>query len=320
MPEVYYQRFAFLTLVLLLGMHPFAGQIQAQGFIIDTSAFYNESTNKALLPDMELGPACYDYPDEFLEDEEEQAFIPDDIIFIPNQVLYKNRWDTLYIRTGKNDFSNWNDTIHLLLNNPQETAFCFPYKGKLISPYGTRGSRFHAGMDIKLETGDTVVSAFDGRVRIARVMSGYGKMVVVRHNNGLETVYGHLSKLLVNINDEVKAGTPLGLGGRTGRASTSHLHFETRLMGEHFDPRRIIDFDGFTLKTDTLSVDKSFWRAAPSSATASASGAKKYHTVKNGDTLSAISRKYKTSVKELCRLNGIKPDKILKLGTRIRVS
>jgi LysM repeat protein len=319
MPDISDPKIVVLIIVFLIGFFFVSGRIQAQGFTIDTSGFLNEGTAKTLLPDLESGPYGFDYPDEFLTDEEDN-FIPDDIIFIPNEVLYKNRWDTLYIRTGRNDFSNWNDTIHLLLNNPLETAFHFPYKGKLLSQYGPRGSRFHAGMDIKLETGDTVVSAFDGKVRIARVMNGYGKMVVVRHNNGLETVYGHLSKILVNINDEVRAGTPLGLGGRTGRATTSHLHFETRLLGEHFDPKRIINFDNFTLKTDTLNVNRSFWRASPTEAITSSSGSKKYHVIKSGDTLSALSRKYKISLNELCHLNGIKRDKVLKLGTRIRVN
>ncbi|HAH58441.1 MAG: peptidoglycan DD-metalloendopeptidase family protein [Lentimicrobium sp.] len=319
MPDISDHRIVVLVIVFLISFFITSGSIQAQGFVIDTSGFFNEVTSKTLLPDLEAGPDDFEYPHEFLTDEEDN-YMPDDMIFIPNEVLYKNRWDTLYIRTGRNDFSNWNDTIHLLLNNPLEAAFHFPRKGKLLSPYGPRGSRFHAGMDIKLETGDTVVSAFDGKVRIARVMNGYGKMVVVRHNNGLETVYGHLSRILVNVNDEVSAGTPLGLGGRSGRATTSHLHFETRLLGEHFDPRRIIDFDNFALITDTLNVNKSFWKIAASKEVASSPGSKKYHVIKSGDTLSAISRKYKISVKELCRMNGIKPDKILKIGTRIRVS
>ena len=318
MPGVSYHKVVVIIIALQLCFMIVSEHSHAQGFTIDTSGFFNEVTSKTLPPDFETGPYGFDYSDELLTEEEN--FIPDDMIFVPNEVLYKNRWDTLYIRTGRTDFSNWNDTIHLLLNNPEETAFHFPFKGRLLSPYGPRGSRFHAGMDIKLETGDTIVSAFDGKVRIARVMNGYGRMVVVRHNNGLETVYGHMSKILVNINDEVRAGQALGLGGRTGRATTSHLHLETRLLGEHFDPRRIIDFDSFTLKTDTLHVNRSFWMASPDKSTASASGSKKYHVVKSGDTLSAISRKYKLSLNELCRLNGIKHNKILQIGTRIRVN
>ena len=201
----------------------------------------------------------------------------------------------------------------------------FPYKGKLLSKYGMRGGRFHAGMDIKLETGDTVISAFDGTVRIARVMSGYGKMVVIRHHNGLETVYAHLSKILVNINEVVKAGQPIGLGGRTGRATTSHLHFETRYLGEHFNPDRIIDFDNYTLVRDTLLINKEFWHPLKASSTiASAhdekSVSKKYHTIRQGDTLSIIARKYRTSVKSICKLNGIKESKTLQLGKKLRVS
>lgn len=314
-------RIIFLIIFIAIFFSKGSTILQAQNFSIDTSGFFNESNSKEVIPAFETGPSGFEYPDDLLTEDDENSYVPADIIFVPSEVLYNNRWDTLYIRTGRNDFSNWHDTIPLLLNNPTESAFHFPHKGKLLSRYGVRGGRFHAGMDIKLELGDTIVSAFDGKVRVARVMSGYGKMVVVRHTNGLETVYGHMSKILVNINDEVKAGSPLGLGGRTGRASTTHLHFETRFLGEHFDPGRIIDFENYSLTTDTLIVNKNFWKAgsAHSPAVATSQGAKKYHVIHSGETLSAVSRKYKVSVDDLCRLNGIKKTKVLQIGTRVRV-
>jgi len=132
--------------------------------------------------------------------------------------------------------------------------FYFPFRGKLLSPYGPRHNRMHAGLDIKLQKGDTVKSAFNGVVRLSRKFHGYGLMVVVSHPNGLETLYGHLSHILVDDGQVVASGEAIGLGGRTGRATTTHLHFETRVLGEHFNPLKIIDFDTYSLKADKLMV------------------------------------------------------------------
>lgn len=314
----------FFALILALFMVLPMKYSFAQKFVIDTSQFLNESNGILIVPESSIFEESSMYEDEVLPEDEERP-ATEESIFIPSEVLYKDRWDTLYIRTGKVNFAEIHDSTFLWLNNPSETEFHFPYKGKLLSKYGWRSGRVHAGMDIKLETGDTVVSAFDGKVRIARVMSGYGKMVVVRHHNGLETVYAHLSKIIVNINDEVKAGDPLGLGGRTGRATTSHLHFETRYLGEHFNPDRIIDFENFTLIRDTLLINKDFWHPLKATNTVASAHdpnlvSKKYHTIKKGDTLSIIARKYNTSVKAICKLNGIKETKILQLGKKLRVS
>lgn len=309
----FYLRILLVSLLFLAGVQFSA----AQGFVIDTNSFLNEVDTTRILHE------THSYEDEILP-EDEELMLTDDSFFIPSDVLYKNRWDTLYIRTGRVNLSEIHDSVIIRLNNPDETPFHFPYKGKLISKYGWRSGRFHAGMDIKLNQGDTIVSAFDGKVRIARVMSGYGKMIVIRHTNGLETVYSHLSKIIVGINQEVKAGQPIGLGGRTGRATTTHLHFETRYLGEHFNPDRIIDFENHTLIRDTLLINKAFWQPAKANTIASGhdegSADKKYHTIKSGDTLSAIARRHKTSVKRLCQLNGIKENKVLRIGARLRVS
>lgn len=290
---------------------------RAQVFVIDTNSFLNEVDTTRLIQE------THTFEDEILPDDEERV-LTEDSFFIPNDVLYKNRWDTLYIRTGRVNLTEIHDSVFIFLNNPHETPFHFPFKGKLISKYGWRSGRFHSGMDIKLEQGDTIVSAFDGKVRIARVMSGYGKLIVIRHNNGLETVYSHMSKIIVGVNQEVKAGQPIGLGGRTGRATTTHLHFETRYLGEHFNPDRIIDFENHTLIRDTLVINKEFWQPTKASTIASAhdegSADKKYHTIKQGDTLSAIARKHRTSVNRLCQLNGFKENKVLRIGSKIRVS
>jgi len=324
------------SLLLVLFVAIIASSGHTQGFVIDTTDFfYPDDTTK-------IGPGGFDYDssfeeiipeDENLDEDTEKSFVPEDIMFVPSAVVNSDRWDTLYIRTGRTDLSTLAEPRIILLNDPAEGKFCFPFKGKVISPYGPRGRRFHAGMDIKLENGDTIRTAFTGKVRIARVMSGYGKMVVIRHTNGLETVYGHLSKILVSVNQEVRAGDVIGLGGRTGRATTTHLHFETRYLGEHFNPNKIIDFNNFCVLKDTLIVDKDFFsrkKSTPNASSTQGSGnsstggqsqavTAKYHTIKSGDTLYAIALRYKTTVNKICKLNGISAKKKLTVGKRLRV-
>ncbi|MFZ4412605.1 MAG: peptidoglycan DD-metalloendopeptidase family protein [Bacteroidales bacterium] len=167
-----------------------------------------------------------------------------------------NTWNNKDIKLNSDKAFNKNTTYILPLINESDHQFVFPYKGKVISPFGYRGKRVHAGTDIKLALNDEVYSAFDGEVRMAKRYSGYGNLIVIRHKNGLETCYGHLNAIKVKINQEVKAGDLIGLGGRTGRASTTHLHFETRFLGDAFNSAKLLDYNNFCLKSDTLMIDK----------------------------------------------------------------
>lgn len=245
-------------------------------------------------------------------------------------------------------------------------GFCMPTDSrKITSNYGWRGRRPHEGMDVKVYIGDTIRSAFDGKVRIVDYNgSGYGYYVVIRHPNGLETLYGHLSKQIVKENQIVRAGDPIGLGGNTGRSSGSHLHFETRLLGKPINPALMFDFEHQDVTGNFYSVSAgkaihSEETAAVRSANmiesensrnasanndnanennkASASTEKNAaparqnknrqqsrkstsHSVKKGDTLSSIARRYGTSVSKLCKLNGIKQNTVLQLGQKIKCS
>lgn len=274
---------------------------------------------------------------------------------ISNPLLnkYYKSWDTLCVRRYSEAPVITDESISLPLFNDNSTGFVMPAEGTFLSPFGSRGRRVHSGVDIKLEAGDPVGVAFDGVVRMARRYSGYGNCVVVRHFNGLETLYGHLSKIKVKVNQQVKAGDIIGLGGRTGRASCNHLHFETRFQGKAFNPKQLINFDNYSLLSDTFSITKTTYghsrdylptastsdvagenendrtdlkaeslktsKSAKSSKSSKSSKSKKYHTIKSGDTLSAVSRKYGVTVKQLCSINGIKPSKTLQLGTKLRV-
>lgn len=146
--------------------------------------------------------------------------------------------------------------------------FCMPVKGRMVtSPYGYRArfKRTHKGVDLRASIGDTVRAAFTGRVRLTRYeRGGYGFYVIVRHNNGLETVYGHLSRFLVKPGQYVKAGTPIALSGNTGRSTGPHLHFETRYMGYAINPQAIFDFEDRTTITDTYTFSKSTYTEARS--------------------------------------------------------
>lgn len=267
------------------------------------------------IPDM-LGDSVHDM----------QEYIPEDFIFIPSDVLYNNSWDNTNVRIRKANPEEMEDSIMLVLSHPSENPFVFPVKGRFLSPFGYRGRRVHAGVDIKLDAGDPVYCAFDGKVRLSRRYRGYGNIVVVRHFNGLETVYSHLSKLLVKVNDDVKAGDVLGLGGRTGRATTTHLHFETRFLGDPFDPLVLLDMENFTLKKDTLIITPDLFKLSGKAKKTKAGSAKgsngksgSWHTIKKGDTLSQIAKKHRTTVSALCKLNGISKTTKLKLGRKLKV-
>ncbi len=138
----------------------------------------------------------------------------------------------------------------------KDSQFCYPLPGgKVISAYGTRGG--HTGHDIKTKANDTIRSVFDGTVRMSKYYGGYGNVIVIRHENGLESAYSHQSKNFVKPGDEVKAGDPIGLTGRTGRATTEHLHFEFRLNGQHFNPNLILDTKTHSLKKHEIICNKS---------------------------------------------------------------
>lgn len=227
--------------------------------------------------------------------------------------------------------------------------FCMPTPSRVVtSNFGYRASfgRQHKGMDIKVYIGDTIRAAFSGKVRIVRYEGGgYGKYIVIRHYNGLETIYGHLSKQLVSENEEVRAGDVIGLGGNTGRSTGSHLHFETRLCGVALNPALMFDFrnqdvtgDFYDFRCDSYERESAAANAVRGKIgnggytreqvnggevgryNANAGGEKLYHKVKYGETLNSIAEKRGVTVDQICRLNGYKKDKKLTPGQIIRYS
>lgn len=205
--------------------------------------------------------------------------------------------------------------------------YCHPAPYKIFSKYGMRRRRMHRGVDLAYPMGTPVVAAFDGIVRISKANAGgYGQLIVIRHPNKLETYYGHLSQRLVNPGQMVHAGDTIAYGGSTGRSTGPHLHFETRYLGYDFNPTKIIDFDNFKLKVDTLYtsgfevtskslIDEK--KSNDAKAKTSSSSAV-YHKVRRGETLGSIARKYHTSVASIKRLNGMRSD-FIREGQRLRV-
>lgn len=225
-------------------------------------------------------------------------------------------WNTSQIHYRDTSFLNHLDSTLLVLVN-DSSPYCHPFAGDITSKFGMRRYRWHYGTDVDLVTGDTVRAAFDGIVRIRKYnKGGYGNTILIRHYNGLETLYGHLSKSLVDTGDFVHAGDAIGLGGNTGRSSGSHLHFETRYRGIAIDPQKVIDFAAMELKTDSLIIDSTTFDYIPELRSLSSA---KYYKIRSGDTLSQIARRYGTSVNTLCRLNGMKPTTVLRIGRSIRV-
>lgn len=233
----------------------------------------------------------------------------------PALSLYPN-WNNQYVHAYGNAIIPDTYTIDL-------TGFHMPTPStKITSPFGPRWRRMHNGLDLKVNIGDTIVAAFDGKVRIVKYeRRGYGKYVVIRHDNGLETVYGHLSKQLVEENQLVKAGEVIGLGGNTGRSTGSHLHFETRFLGIAINPIYMFDFPKQDIVADTYTFRKAKGvKRAGSHDTQVADGIIRYHKVKSGDTLSRIAKLRGVSVSTLCKLNRIKPTTTLRIGQVLRCS
>jgi len=204
------------------------------------------------------------------------------------------------------------------------TGFCMPTTNtKITSKFGPRRRRMHNGIDVKVYIGDTIRAAFGGKVRMVKYeRRGYGKYVVIRHDNGLETIYGHLSKQLVNEDQYVEAGEVIGLGGNTGRSTGSHLHFETRFLGQAINPALLFDFEKQDIVTDSYMFKKgnNRYRRTNSSVLASSGGDIQYYKVRRGDSLSRISKKTGVSIDRLCKLNGITRRTTLRVNQVLKCS
>ncbi len=273
------------------------------------------------------------------DDHEHEEDEVDSLLAFPSNDLYSS-WDTSTIHPYSFAASFKQDSAIIHLTEPTDCGFVVPCKGNLTSVFGWRKRRPHYGTDINLETGDTVVAAFDGMVRIAKLNRSYGNVVIIRHANGLETVYAHLSKINVEPGQIVEAGQNIGLGGNTGHSFGSHLHFEMRYLGQAMDTEDFIDYANGTLKKNECLItrsdvetkydlralhsrhrkDLSYARSGSGKAKASGKGGKgKVYVVRKGDTLGKIAQRNHTTISAICKKNGIRQTKVLQLGQKLKI-
>lgn len=230
----------------------------------------------------------------------------------PAQEVY-NHWDTRDIHPYQFNPNDFDDTLCIQLVSEESCGFVHPVAGPVTSQFGFRRYRWHFGTDIDLQTGDKVYNAFDGVVRIAQYSSSYGYVVVVRHYNGLETLYSHLSKMLVRPGDEIEAGHVVGLGGRTGRASGSHLHFEVRYKGWSIDPQKLIDFETGNLQFISAEMTPEWFDHLTRKHYGD------YYTIVQGDTLYTIAKRHGMSLSQLLALNDMQASSLIMPGQKIKV-
>ncbi|TDB66943.1 M23 family metallopeptidase [Arundinibacter roseus] len=238
-------------------------------------------------------------------------------------------WDSRSINPYNMNPREFEETIDLKLYDPAENRFWnTPVEGpRVTSNFGYRWGRWHTGTDIDLETGDPVYSTFDGMVRIVGWDgSGYGRYVMVRHYNGLETLYGHMSKPLVESGQIVRAGDILGLGGSTGRSSGSHLHYENRYEGNPFDTKYIFDWENQQIRSDHFVLTSQVWdylrggKAAKNEfeeANKPAYSRTMLHRVRSGETLSSIASRYGLSASALAKRNRLSLRSTLRIGQKL---
>lgn len=264
---------------------------------------------------------------EFLEDVNFDGVMNQRLneeVVLNDKISFVQHWnhDACYTSNHHNDVNKLVDTIWMCLEGNYQDRFVRPADGIVTSSYGWRHGRNHNGTDIDLNTGDAVRAAWGGKIRYAQYNDGgFGNLIVIRHYNGLETFYAHLSKLLVVPNQLVEAGETIGLGGNTGRSFGSHLHFEVRFFDIPIDPEKIIDFKTNTVFDENLLISRAFFGKGathtPVASTSSAGG--QYYRVRSGDTLGAIASRNRTTVSKICQLNGIRPTTVLQIGKNLRV-
>lgn len=266
-----------------------------------------------------------------------KAVIEKESLENPAAQLYED-WDNRYAHKQ----TELPDSFRISLKH-----FCMPTTSRVItSKMGPRWGRTHKGLDIKVYIGDTIRAAFSGKVRIKKYEArGYGKYLVIRHPNGLETIYGHMSDWLVDENETVKVGQPIGLGGNTGRSTGSHLHFETRLCGVALNPALLFDFVNQDVTADYYTFRKNDYEqeSVAINNTIHIDGASeseeiaeekqeiaesevrqytetRYHKVSAGETLYSIAKRRGVTVEQLCKLNHLTRDIKVRPGQILRYS
>ena len=274
------------------------------------SLFTLDQIPYALINEINFQIAHYDYSEDDIDFD---FMIPYDDSPYPANYFYKD-WNTNDPTPYGYDITQGDSTIMLQLRNDKMNCdFHMPFDGIITSKYGYRDGRNHNGYDIDLEVWDPVHASFGGVVRMAKYYGNYGRLVVIRHYNGLETFYAHLHRFKVKPGDIVEAGDIVGLGGSSGRSTGSHLHYEIRFKGLPLNPAHLISFGEKKLHSDTIILKKSKWGY-----TAYPKGVR-LHFVESGENLSYISQLYGITINDLCADNGLNRRAYLRRGQRLMI-
>jgi hypothetical protein len=296
-----------------------ANKSEYEIYLMVDSLFELDSVPFALINQINLFaalmPGQIELPDKF-------HFIEDDGSPYPANTYYCDHWKSR-ASWSYPDSIRKNDSIIVLkladskmgqkYEHPLSQKTLRRYYGWVTSPFGWRDGRAHNGVDLELHLYDSILNMFDGKVRVASTLGGFGRVVIVRHNNGLESLYAHMSRLKVKTGDTVVAGQLLGLGGASGNASGTHLHLETRFKGLPVNPAHIISFSDKELYSDTLILKKSGSRyvAFPYG--------KEFHIVKRGESPNRIAKRYGMDLKELMTLNNYTASTRLIVGQKVKI-
>lgn len=239
-----------------------------------------------------------------------------DCVYISGFDYYK-LWETNKLNPYGFNGEHYMDSLRILLYDEEDLGTWHSPLDKTIvtSDFGLRRAVWHYGIDIRVKTGNPIYATFDGVVRISGYdRRGFGRFVLIRHKNGLETLYAHLSKNFMKLGQVVKAGDVIGNGGNSGRSTAPHLHFELRYSGNAINPNEIFDFKENKIISSTYVINhKTF-------AYLEEANKIRYHVIRSGDTLSGLSYRYGVSVSKMCSLNGISRNSILRIGQRVRVN
>lgn len=301
----------------------------------DLPGIFSNSDNKpeshtASEMDPEPSYRVLDYPKPYqdfkLDLQREKSLLPSyysieglykiDCVYIKGYDYFK-LWETNKLNPYGFNGEKFAETIEIqLYDKDNSESWHSPLDNTIVtSDFGLRRASWHYGVDIRVQTGKPIYAVFDGVVRISGYdRRGFGRFVLIRHKNGFETLYGHLSKNYMVLGQEVKAGDIIGQGGNSGRSTAPHLHFEIRYSGNAIDPNEIFDFKKSTI------TGSNYVLSGDSFAYLSEANKIRYHTIRRGDTLSGLSYRYGVSISKMCALNGISRNSILRIGQRIRIN
>jgi len=239
-----------------------------------------------------------------------------DCVYI-NGFDYYKLWETNKLNPYGFNGERYEDSLNIRLFDKEDLGTWHSPLDKttVTSDFGLRRAAWHYGIDIRVRTGDPVYATFDGVVRISGYdRRGFGRFILIRHKNGLETLYAHLSKNLMKLGQVVKAGDIIGKGGNSGRSTAPHLHFELRYSGNAIDPNEIFNFKENKIISSTYAVNHQTFTYLEEA------NKIRYHVIRSGDTLSGLSYRYGVSINKMCSLNGIGRNSILRIGQRVRIN